>query len=197
MDAFLISTLAITIGEIGDKTQLLALLLAARFKRPLPIVLGILIATTANHLIAAFFGHWVANHLAPELLRWLLGFSFLAIATWALKPDTMEESPIDYGKYGVFAVSLVTFFLAEMGDKTQIATMALAAKYDDIAMVVAGSTMVVAGSTLGMMIADVPAIYLGKIAAPRFPLKWVRWGAALIFAGLGVAVLLGYGDGWL
>jgi Ca2+/H+ antiporter, TMEM165/GDT1 family len=187
MDAFLVSTFAITIGEIGDKTQLLALLLAARFKRPLPIVLGILVATTANHVLAALFGHWIANHLSPELLRWLLGFSFLAIAAWALKPDTMEEHTIDYGKYGVFIVSVITFFLAEIGDKTQIATMALAAKYDDIAMVVAGTT-------LGMMIADVPAVYLGKIASPRFPLKWVRWGAALIFAGLGCAVLSGYGN---
>lgn len=189
MDAFLVSTLAITIGELGDKTQLLALLLAARFKRPLPIVLGILVATTANHLIAAWFGSWVAGHLPPELLRWLLGISFLAIAAWALKPDKMDESTtIDYGKYGIFVVTVITFFLAEIGDKTQIATMALAAKYDDI-------VMVVAGTTLGMMIADIPAVYLGKIASPKFPLKWIRWGAATIFAILGCAALFGFGDG--
>lgn len=187
MDAFFISTLAIAIGEIGDKTQLLALLLSARFKRPLPIVLGILVAATANHLLAGLFGHWVANHLSPDLLRWLLGFSFLAIAAWALKPDSMEENTIDCSKYSVFMVSLITFFLAEIGDKTQIATMILAAKYQDIAMVVSGTT-------LGMMVADVPAVYLGKIVSPRFPLKWVRWGTALVFAGLGGAVLFGYGN---
>ena len=186
MEAFFVSTLAITIGEIGDKTQLLALLLAARFKRPIPIVLGIFCATIANHALAAWLGQWVATHLSPEVLRWALGLSFLAIAAWTLKPDEMEDSKIDYGKYGVFAITLITFFLAEIGDKTQLATMALAAKYDDI-------VMVVAGSTLGMMIADVPAVFLGKIAAPNFPFKWVRWGAAVIFAVLGCAVLLGFG----
>lgn len=188
MNAFLVSTLAITVGEIGDKTQLLALLLAARFKRPIPIVLGIFVATITNHLLAAWFGCWIANRLSPEFLRWALGLSFLAIAVWTIKPDKMEESNIDYGKYGVFIVSVITFFLAEIGDKTQIATIALAAKYDDI-------TMVVAGSTLGMMIADVPAVFLGKIASPKFPLKSIRWGAAVIFAGLGCAVLFGFGKG--
>lgn len=187
MEAFLVSTLAITVGEIGDKTQLLALLLAARFKRPIPIVLGILVATLCNHFLAALFGFWIANYFSPDFLRWALGLSFLAIAVWTLKPDEMEESAIDYGKYGVFIVSVITFFLAEIGDKTQIATMALAAKYDDIAMVVAGTT-------LGMMIADIPAVFLGKIASPKFPLKWIRWIAAIIFAGLGCAVLLGLGD---
>jgi len=188
MNDFLVSTLAITIGEIGDKTQLLALLLAARFKRPMPIVLGIFVATITNHLLAAWFGFWIANHLSPEFLRWALGLSFVAIAIWTLKPDKIEESTINYGKYGVFVVSVITFFLAEIGDKTQIATMALAAKYDDIAMVVAGST-------LGMMLADVPAVFLGKIASPKFSLKWIRWGAAVVFAGLGCAVLFGFGDG--
>lgn len=189
MDVFLVSTLAITIGELGDKTQLLALLLAARFKRPLPIVLGILVATAANHLLAALFGSWIANHLTADLLRWLLGLSFLAIALWTLKPDKMEENAtVNCGKYGIFFVTLIAFFLAEMGDKTQIATMVLAAKYDD-------TLMVVAGTTLGMMIADVPAVYLGKIASPKFPLKWVRLGAAIIFAALGCATLFGFGDG--
>ncbi len=188
MDAFLVSTVAIAIGEIGDKTQLLALLLAARFKRPFPIILGILFATLCNHFLAAFLGHWISTNVSPDVLRWLLGLSFLAIAAWTLKPDTMEENTIDYGKYGVFAVSFITFFLAETGDKTQIATMALAAKYNDM-------TMVVAGSTLGMMIADVPAIYLGKIASPNCPFKWIRTIAAVIFALLGCAVLFHFGDG--
>ncbi|PRC90630.1 TMEM165/GDT1 family protein [Solimicrobium silvestre] len=188
MEAFLVSVVAITIGEIGDKTQLLALLLAARFKRPLPIVLGIFVATISNHILAALLGHWVATHLSADFLRWALGVSFLAIAAWTLKPDKMEESKIDYGKYGVFTITVITFFLAEIGDKTQIATMALAAKYDDI-------YMVLAGSTLGIMIADVPAVFLGKVASPNFPFKWIRWGAAAIFAVLGAAVLLGFGGG--
>lgn len=188
MDAFLVSAVAIAIGEIGDKTQLLALLLAARFKRPFPIVMGILFATVSNHILAALAGHWVATHLSPDFLRWALGLSFISIAIWTLKPDKVEEdSAIDYSKLGVFAVSFITFFLAETGDKTQIATMALAAKYDDI-------VMVVAGSTLGMMVADVPAIYLGKRASPNFPFKWIRWGAAAVFAVLGCAVLLRIGD---
>jgi len=187
MEAFLVSVVAIFVGEIGDKTQLLALLLAARFKRPVPIVLGILVATISNHLLAALLGHWVATHLAPDLLRWALGLSFIAIAAWTLKPDKIEEEKADYGKYGVFAITVVSFFLAEVGDKTQIATMALAAKFDNI-------YMVVAGSTLGMLLADVPAVFLGKVASPNFPFKWVRWGAAAIFAALGSAVLFGLGD---
>ena len=185
MEAFLVSVVAIFIGEIGDKTQLLALLLAARFKRPVPIVLGILIATVSNHILAALVGQWVAAHIAPDWLRWMLGLSFLAIAAWTLKPDEMDGSKVDYGKYGVFAITVATFFLAEVGDKTQIATIALAAKYNNI-------YMVVAGSTLGMMLADVPAVFLGKVAAPNFPYKWLRFGAAFIFAALGSAVLLGF-----
>lgn len=186
MEAFLVSVVAIFVGEIGDKTQLLALLLAARFKRPLPIVMGILTATISNHILAALLGHWVAIHLSPELLRWALGLSFIAIAAWALKPDKIEEEEMDYDKYGVFAITVISFFLAEVGDKTQIATMALAAKFDNI-------YMVVAGSTLGMLLADAPAVFLGKIASPNFPFKWVRWGAATIFVVLGGAVLLGFG----
>ena len=189
MEAFFISIFVVTLGEIGDKTQLLALLLAARFKRPIPIILGILFATLANHFLATLFGHWVAVNLSPNTLRWALGISFLAIAAWTLKPDEMEESTINYGKYGVFAVTFVTFFLAEIGDKTQIATMALAAKYNDM-------FLVLAGSTIGMLIADVPAVLIGKIAAPNFPFKWIRWGAATVFAILGCAVLLGLGNGW-
>ena len=139
--------------------------------------------------MAALLGSWVASHIAPDTLRWALGLSFLAIAAWTLKPDEMDGSDLTQGKYGVFAISVVTFFLAEVGDKTQIATMALAARYHDI-------TMVVAGSTLGMMLADVPAVFLGKVASPNFPFKWIRRAAALIFACLGLAVLAGFGSTW-
>lgn len=190
MEAFFVSLVAVAIGEIGDKTQLLALLLAARFKRPVPIVLGIFVATVSNHLLAALLGQWIAAHLPAHFLHWALGISFLVIAAWTLKPDEIEESKIDYGKYGVFAITVVTFFLAEIGDKTQIATMALAAKYDNL-------TLVVCGSTLGIMLADVPAVFLGKVATPNFPFKWLRWGAAFIFAVLGCLVLFGFGDRWI
>ena len=142
----------------------------------------------SNHILAALLGSWVAAHIEPGVLRWSLGVSFIAIAVWTLKPDEMEESTVNYGKYGVFAITVATFFLAEIGDKTQIATMALGAKYQNI-------VMVVAGSTLGMMLADVPAVFLGKVASPNFPFKWVRWGAALVFAVLGCAVLSGFGQG--
>ncbi|GGC98355.1 TMEM165/GDT1 family protein [Undibacterium terreum] len=191
MEAFLVSTLAIAVGEIGDKTQLLALLLAARYKKPLPIVLGILVATLANHALAALLGQWVAAHVSADVLRWALGLSFIAIAAWTLKPDEMEEGEaISNGRYGVFLVTCFTFFLAEIGDKTQLATVALAAKYSSIGWVVAGST-------LGMMIADVPAVFLGKIASPNFPFKTVRIVAATIFFVLGAAVLLGMGSQFL
>lgn len=186
MEAFFISALAITVGEIGDKTQLLALLLAARFKRPLPILLGILCATLLNHALAGLVGGWVREALGPGMLRWLLGISFLLIAGWALVPDKLEEEVKERGHYGVFALTCITFFLAEMGDKTQLATVALAAKY-------ASLPQVVAGTTLGMMIADAPAVFLGKIASPQFPFRVVRYLSAAIFAALGVAVLLGFG----
>ena len=186
MEAFLVSALAVTVGEIGDKTQLLALLLAARFKRPLPIIFGILTATLLNHSLAGLLGEWIRIVLSPATLRWILGISFLLIAAWALKPDEMEEDERDRGHYGVFAITCITFFLAEMGDKTQLATVALAAKYPDL-------LQVVAGTTLGMMIADVPAVILGKVASPQFPFRLVRFISAGIFAVLGLAVLLGFG----
>ena len=184
MEAFLVSTLAVAIGEIGDKTQLLALLLAVRFKRPLPIILGILTATILNHALAAITGQWVASHIPPATLRWVLGLSFLAIAAWALKPDEMEEGNAPHGHYGVFLITCTTFFLAEIGDKTQLATVALAARFHDL-------IPVVAGTTLGMMIADVPAVFLGRVATPNFPFKLVRWCAAGIFALIGLVVLFG------
>lgn len=183
MEALLVSILAVTVGEIGDKTQLLALLLAARYRRPIPIVLGILVATLANHALAGLLGHWVVTHFSAEVLRWALGLSFLGIALWTLKPDEMDDAGIQESKYGVFILTCVTFFLAEIGDKTQIATVALAAKYADL-------YLVVAGTTIGMLLADVPAVFLGKVASPNFPFKLVRWIAAGVFAVLGIIVLL-------
>lgn len=184
MEAFLVSTAVVAIGEIGDKTQLLALILAARFKRPLPIVLGIFIATLANHSLAGLLGEWIRQAVSPEHLRWGLGASFLAVALWALKPDEIDEDPRPVGHYGVFLVTLVTFFLAEIGDKTQLATVMLAAKFPSL-------VSVVAGTTFGMLLADVPAVFLGKIASDRIPFKAVRITAASLFAVLGVATLAG------
>lgn len=188
MEAFLVSSLVVAIGEIGDKTQLLALLLAARFRKPLPIVLGILVATLANHALAGLAGAWVSANVAPEVLRWGLGLSFLAIAAWALKPDTLDDKPDTLGRYGVFMVTLVAFFLAEIGDKTQLATVVLAAKYQML-------WAVVAGTTLGMMIADVPAVFIAQAASPKIPFKAIRYVAAALFAALGIAALAGFGTG--
>ena len=186
MDAFLMSTLVVALAEIGDKTQLLSLLLAARFKKPAPIIAGILIATLANHSLAGALGAWIRSLLAPELLRWIVGGSLLAIAAWTLKPDKFEGDVREASRYGVFALTCVVFFLAEMGDKTQIATIALAAQYDAL-------ILVVIGTTLGMMIANVPVVYLGSAASHRIPFRAVRIVAALSFAVLGVAALLGIG----
>jgi putative Ca2+/H+ antiporter (TMEM165/GDT1 family) len=182
MDAFLVSTLAVTVGEIGDKTQLLAFLLAARYKKSLPIVAGILVATLLNHALAGLFGQWIVSQIAPHFLRWALGISFIFIALWTLKPDEFGEDELSASKLNVFWVTCITFFLAEIGDKTQIATVALAANYNDL-------FAVVAGTTLGMMIADVPAVYFGQWATPKFPFKLIRYLAASIFAIIGVLVL--------
>lgn len=194
MEAFFVSTLTVAVGEIGDKTQLLALLLAARYKKPVPIILGILVATLGNHALAGLLGHWVVTQIPADWLRWALGLSFLGIALWTLKPDEMDDASINQQKndawLSVFLLTSVTFFLAEIGDKTQIATVALAAKYHAL-------PLVIAGTTLGMMIADVPAVLLGKIAAPNFPFKLVRWIAAALFACLGVLALLNLGTDWL
>lgn len=186
MSALLTSTLVVAVAEIGDKTQLLSLVLAARFRRPWPIVLGILVATLANHYAAAWVGDRVASALGPQVLRWLLGLSFLAIALWALRPDELGEDESPRRRMGVFATTLVAFFLAEIGDKTQIATIVLAAKYSAL-------NAVVMGTTLGMMLANVPIVFLGERIVKRLPLKTVRWTAAGIFAALGFAVLLGVG----
>ena len=186
MEAFLISTGIVGLAEIGDKTQLLAFLLAAKFRKPLPIVLAILVATVANHAFAAAVGAWITSMLGPDVLRWVLGVSFLAMAAWTLIPDKLDEDETKLAKYGVFLTTLIAFFMAEMGDKTQVATVALAARYHDI-------VSVVLGTTFGMMLANVPAVYLGDKIANRVPLRLVHGIAALVFAILGVATLLGAG----
>ena len=180
MEALLVSTLVVAIAEIGDKTQLLAIILATRFKKPVPIILGILVATLANHALAATAGYWVSGLLSGLWFKWAIAVSFIAMAAWALIPDKADddEQP-NAGRYGVFLATTVAFFLVEMGDKTQIATVALGAKFHSIAWVAAGTT-------LGMMIANVPAVYLGEAATKVVPLKYVRIGAAVIFLLLGL-----------
>ena len=184
MEAFLVSTGIVVLAEIGDKTQLLALVLAARYRRPVPVILGILVATLANHALAAWLGAEVAGVLGRDALRWILGLSFLAMAAWTLVPDKLEKEKPRGARLGAFAATLVAFFLVEMGDKTQIATAALAARYASIAAVVAGTT-------LGMMLADVPVVLLGEAAANRLPLKWVHRAAAGAFVVLALLVLFG------
>lgn len=193
LDSFIaplaVSTGVVAIAEIGDKTQLLAFLLAARFKKPLPIVAGIFVATLANHALAGALGAWITTALSPEVLRWGLGLSFIAMAVWTLIPDEIEDDEAQVAqRFGVFGATVVTFFIAEMGDKTQIATVAMAARYAD-------AFMVVVGSTLGMMLANVPAVYAGDKLTGRIPMRWVHGIAAGIFALLGVATLLGAGKG--
>ncbi|MDE2611866.1 MAG: TMEM165/GDT1 family protein [Burkholderiales bacterium] len=187
LEAFVVSTGAVALGEIGDKTQLLALLLAARFRRPLPIIAGIVVATLLNHTGAAALGAWLAHALDPQWLRWGLGLSFVAVALWMLVPDKAEQGPTrTIGHLGVFGLTAVSFFLAEMGDKTQIATAMLAARYQAL-------VPVIAGTTLGMLLADVPAVLLGERAVRLLPAAWVHRIAAAVFAAIGVAMLLGVG----
>ena len=186
LEAFLVSLGIVALAEIGDKTQLLALVLAARYRRPVPVILGILVATLANHALAAWLGAGVAAALGPQALRWILGLSFLAMAAWTLIPDKLEKEKPQGARLGAFAATLVAFFLVEMGDKTQIATAALAARYASIAAVVAGTT-------LGMMLADVPAVYFGERILRRVPAKTVRRVAAASFALLGALALLDIG----
>jgi Ca2+/H+ antiporter, TMEM165/GDT1 family len=188
VEALVVSMGAVALAEIGDKTQLLAFILAARFKKPLPIILGILAATVVNHGLAGALGAWITSMVSPELLRWVLGLSFIAMAIWTLIPDKIEDEETHVAqRFGVFGATFVTFFLAEMGDKTQIATVALAAHY-------ASPTMVVMGTTLGMLIADVPAVFIGDKLSAKIPLKLVRAVAAIVFAVLGAAILLGVGS---
>ncbi|HVL59377.1 MAG TPA: TMEM165/GDT1 family protein [Burkholderiaceae bacterium] len=185
MEALLVSTGVVALGEIGDKTQLLALVLAARYRQPLPIVAGIAIATLANHALAAAVGEWIQSALGPQALRHALGLGFIAMAAWALIPDRLddEQAAIRHARWGMFGVTLVSFFLAEIGDKTQIATVMLAARFGEF-------WPVVVGTTAGMLIANVPVVLLGRAAAPWIPMRAIRWLAAVVFAGLGGLVLL-------
>ena len=184
MEALFVSTGVVALAEIGDKTQLLAFILAARFKKPVPIVAGILVATLVNHGLAGALGAWITSVVSPDILRWVLGGSFLAMAIWTLIPDQIEDEETQVAKHlGVFGATLVTFFLAEMGDKTQIATIALAAHYG-------APWLVIAGTTLGMLIADVPAVFVGNQFASRIPMKLVHSIAAGIFAVMGLLTTL-------
>src|SRR6202158_2513316 len=190
METLLISAGAVAFAELGDKTQLLAIVLAARFRQPIPIILGILAATLINHSLAALLGSLAGDLLSEDVLRLVLVISFLAMAVWALLPDRLGRAPQTVNRLGAFGATLVSFFLIEMGDKTQIATMALAARFHSV-------VLVTAGTTLGMMIADVPAVYLGDIAAHKLPLRLMRIVAALIFLALALALILDYGRRFL
>ncbi|HWS76671.1 MAG TPA: TMEM165/GDT1 family protein [Quisquiliibacterium sp.] len=190
MEAFLVSTGIVALAEIGDKTQLLSFVLAARYRKPLPISMGILVATLLNHALAGALGALITGWLGPEVLRWVLGVSFVAMAVWMLIPDRLDEDSAQLPRMGVFGATVVAFFLAEMGDKTQVATVALAAKY-------AAFAPVVLGTTLGMMLANVPAVLLGERIAHRMPVRLVHGVAAAVFAVLGVVALLGGAEGLL
>ena len=184
MQAFLIATGIVALAEMGDKTQLLALVLAARFRKPWPIVLGIFVATLANHAMAGALGAWVTTLLSPQALRWILGASFIAMALWMLIPDKLDEGVDGQApRFGVFGTTVLVFFLAEMGDKTQIATVMLAARYESY-------LAVVAGTTLGMMLANVPVVWLGERVTRLVPLRVVHIISALVFAVLGVLALV-------
>lgn len=177
-ESLLVSTGIVALAEVGDKTQLLSLLLAARFRQPGPIILGILLATLANHGLAAALGHWITTAFSPEILAWILGVSFLAMALWMLVPDSLDDQDDRPVRFGVLGATLIAFFLAEMGDKTQVATIALAARHDAF-------IDVVAGTTLGMMIANIPIVFLGEKLANRLPVRPIHRLAALVFAILG------------
>lgn len=188
MESLIVSTGVVALAEVGDKTQLLAFLLAARFKKPLPIIAGILVATLINHGLAGALGAWITQSVSPQVLRWVLGASFIGMAIWTLIPDEIEEEETQIAqRFGVFGATLITFFLAEMGDKTQVATVAMAAHY-------ANPLWVVMGTTLGMLIADVPAVFVGDKLANKIPMRLVHMVAAAMFAVLGVATLMGAGE---
>ena len=188
MEAFLVATGVVALAEMGDKTQLLSLVLAARFRRPWPIVLGIFAATVVNHALAGAVGNWVTHTLGPQLLRWILGGSFIAMALWMLIPDKLDEDELPKtSRFGVFGTTLIAFFLAEMGDKTQIATVVLAARYAD------AYAWIVLGTTLGMMLANAPVVWLGERIVKRVPIKLVHGVSAALFLLLGVGALIGWG----
>ena len=183
MEAFLSSTLAVAIAEIGDKTQLLALFLAARFNQKSAIIAGIFVSTLLNHLLSAVIGVWLAQFVSPEMMKWIVGISFIAVGLWLLVPDKDGATNNRWLQYGAFGATVVLFFLAEIGDKTQIATVLLAAKYDSL-------IQVVTGTTLGMMLANVPVVLIGKLGADKLPLKGIRIACAILFVGLGVSTLI-------
>ncbi len=182
MEALFVSAGVVALAEIGDKTQQLALLLATKFKRPWPIVLGILVATLANHAFASAIGAWLVNLIGAQTLRWILGVCFIAMAVWTLIPDSAPDEGSATPRHGVFLTTVVAFFIVEMGDKTQIATVALAAQFHTIGLVVIGTTV-------GMMLANVPVVFAGDALIRRVPLKVVRIVTALSFLALGLYVL--------
>ncbi|HKE96317.1 MAG TPA: TMEM165/GDT1 family protein [Povalibacter sp.] len=188
MEALLISAGVVALAEIGDKTQLLALVLAAKYRKPVPIILGILVATLLNHALAGVAGAALAAAVGPVAMRWILGLSFIGMAVWTLIPDQYEEQSARPPRFGIFGATTLAFFLLEMGDKTQIATVALAARFPSL-------LAVIAGTTLGMMLANVPAVLLGEAAAKKLPMRLVHGIAAAIFLVLGVMVLLNGGPG--
>ncbi len=183
MEALFVSTLVVAVGEIGDKTQLLALMLAARYRRPWPIVAGIAVATLVNHALAGLVGNWVRALVAPDVLKWIVALSFFAVAAWALKPDQLDKEVKPVSRAGVFIVTTIAFFLTEMGDKTQVATVVLAAQYPSLAAVVIGTT-------LGMLLANVPVVFAGHLLSARIPFRAIRILAAMLFAAIGVWVLV-------
>lgn len=183
MEAFLVSITTIAVAEIGDRTQLLSLLLAARYRRPWPIIAGILCATLANHAAAGAVGVWFGSMLKPRTLEIVVGISMIAMAIWTLKPDKLDENAGAGSAMGAFLATVTSFFVAEIGDKTQIATLALAAAYPNL-------SAVVAGTTAGMMIANVPVVFLGKAFASRLPLKAIHYSAAILFVILGLLFLV-------
>jgi putative Ca2+/H+ antiporter (TMEM165/GDT1 family) len=182
MEAFLVSTALVALAEMGDKTQLLSFVLAAKLRRPWPIIAGIFVATLANHFLAGWVGAWLATLVAPQTLKWIIALSFFAFGLWALKPDALDEDR-EYSNRSVFMTTLVAFFLVEMGDKTQLATVALAARFDALAAVVMGTT-------LGMLIANAPAVWLGETLVQKIDMKWMRRLAAALFVVLGALTLL-------
>jgi len=191
METFLLSTGIVALAEMGDKTQLLSLVLAARYRRPWPIVAGIFVATLLNHALAGAVGAWVMSTVGPDLMRWVLGLSFIAMGLWMLVPDKLDEAEsATKPQWGVFLATTWAFFLAEMGDKTQIATVALGAQYTPL-------LAVVAGTTLGMMLANAPVVFFGEAITRRVPIRAVHAMAALIFAVLGVLALLGVGSSFV
>jgi putative Ca2+/H+ antiporter (TMEM165/GDT1 family) len=186
VEIFLLSTMVVGLAEIGDKTQILSLMLAARFQRPLPIIFGIFFATIANHAAAGLAGTYFGGLLSGPWMRWILGLSFLSVAVWALFPDKYEGNETPISRSGAFISTLIAFFIAEIGDKTQIATVGLAARFEQF-------YPVVIGTTLGMMLANIPAVLLGDRIADRLPMKAIRITAAVVFAALGVLTLAGVG----